>query len=134
MGPRVPPTHALAFTRDASAPRDRRFPPAGQLTRVGAAQMQCDAIRTRLDGDVAETWLGLEAVRKTIRIVEQRQVPRTCLSAETAASGFQAGTSGLAAVLDAECRLRAVKFELLKLKVEEQARYAKLERLAGGSL
>lgn len=89
-------------------------------SRLGAAQM-------------AETWFGLEAVRKTIRIVEQRQVPPACLSAETAASGFQPRTTDLAAVLDAQCRLRAVKFELLKLKVEE-ARYAELERLAGGSL
>lgn len=96
--------------------------------------MRYDAIRTRLDGDVAEAWPGLEAVRTSIRIAEQRQVPPACLSVETAASGFQAGTTDLAAVLDAECRLRAGKFELLKLKVEEQARYAEPERLAGGSL
>ncbi len=96
--------------------------------------MRYDAIRIRLDGDVAEATLGLEAVRKTIRIVEQRQVPPACLSVETAASCFQAGPTDLAAVLDAECRLRAVKFELLKLKVDEQARYAELERLARGSL
>ncbi len=98
-------------------------------SRLGAAQMRYDAIRR----NVAETWFGLEAVRKTIRIVEQRQVPPACLLAETAASGFQPRTTDLAAVLDAQCRLRAVKFELLKLKVEE-ARYAELERLAGGSL
>jgi cobalt-zinc-cadmium efflux system outer membrane protein len=96
--------------------------------------MQYDAIRTRLDGDVAEAWLGLEAVRDTIRIVEQRQVPPACLSVETAASGCQAGTTNLAADVNAECRIHAVKFDLLKLKVEERARYAELERLAGGSL
>ncbi|RNJ48222.1 TolC family protein [Methylocystis hirsuta] len=96
--------------------------------------MQYDAIRIRLDSDVAEAWLGLGAVRKTIRIVEQRQVPPACLSVETAASSFQTGTTDLAAVLNAECQLRAVKFELLKLKVDVQARYAELERLAGGSL
>jgi cobalt-zinc-cadmium efflux system outer membrane protein len=96
--------------------------------------MQYDAIRTRFDGDVAVAWLGLEAVCKTIRIVEQRQVPSACLSVETAASGFQAGTTEIDAVIDAECRLPAVKFELLKLKVDEQARYAELERLARGSL
>ncbi|MBG0796181.1 TolC family protein [Methylocystis sp. L43] len=135
MGPRVPPTHTLAFTPGCQGRRETgAFPRSVQLTRAGAAQMQYDAIRIRLDGAIAEAWLGLEAVRKTIRIVEQRQVPQAYLSVETAASGFPAGTTDLAAVLDAECRLRAVKFELLKLKVEEQARYAELERLAGGSL
>jgi hypothetical protein len=37
-------------------------------------------------------------------------------------------------VLEAERRLRLVQLELLKLKVEQQAKYAELERLAGGSL
>jgi hypothetical protein len=37
-------------------------------------------------------------------------------------------------VLEAERRLRLVQLELLKLEVERQAKYAELERLAGGSL
>lgn len=103
-------------------------------SKLGAAQARGDAIRLKLDGDVAETWFGLEAVRKAIRIYEQRQLPPARLSVETARVGFQAGTTDLAAVFEAERRLRAVEIELLKLKVEEQAKYAELERLAGGSL
>ncbi|KAF0124713.1 MAG: outer membrane efflux protein [Methylocystaceae bacterium] len=103
-------------------------------SRLGAAQMRYDAIRIRLDGDVAEAWFGLEAVRKAIRIVEQRQLNPARLSVETARSGFAAGAADLATSLEAERRLRAIELEILKLKVEEQARYAELERLAGGSL
>lgn len=103
-------------------------------SKFGAAQARNDAIRIRLDGDVAEAWFGLEAVRKAIRIYERRQLPPARLSVETARTGFQAGTTDLAAVFEAEKRLRAVELELLALEVEEQGKYAELERLAGGSL
>jgi outer membrane protein TolC len=103
-------------------------------SKLGAAQARSDAIRVKLDGAVAEAWFGLEAIRKTIRIYEQRQLPLARLSVETVRTGFQAGTSDLAAVFEAERRLRAVELELLKLRVEEQAKYAELERLAGGFL
>jgi outer membrane protein TolC len=73
-------------------------------------------------------------VRKAIRIIEQRQLFPARLSVETARSGFQAGTTDLATALETERRLRAIQLEILRLKVEEQARYAELERLAGGSL
>jgi cobalt-zinc-cadmium efflux system outer membrane protein len=101
---------------------------------VGAAQARNEALRIRLDGEVAEAWFRLEAVRKAIRIFEQRQLPSAKLSIETARSGFDAGTTSLAALLESERRLRAIELELLGLKIEEQSRYADLERLAGGSL
>jgi hypothetical protein len=103
-------------------------------SRLGAAQMRYDAIRIRVDGDAAETWFALEAVRKAIRIVEQRQLNPARPSVEMARSGFAAGAADLATSLEAERRLRAIELEILKLKVEEQAGYAELERLAGGSL
>jgi len=37
-------------------------------------------------------------------------------------------------VFESERRLRTVQLDLLKLKVELQAKYAEMERLAGGSL
>lgn len=101
---------------------------------LGAARARNDALRIRLDGEVAEAWFRLEAVRKAIKIFEQRQLPPARLSVETAKSGFDAGATSLAALLDSERRLRAVELELLALKVEEQSRYADLERLAGGAL
>ncbi len=101
---------------------------------LGAAQARNDALRLRLDGEVAEAWFRLEAIRKAVRIFEQRQLPPARLSVETAQKGFDAGTTDLATLLETERRLRAIELELLALRVEEQGRYAELERLAGGSL
>jgi cobalt-zinc-cadmium efflux system outer membrane protein len=54
--------------------------------------------------------------------------------ADDVKNGFQAGSTDLFFVLDAERRLRAVQLDFLKLKVELQTKYAGIERLAGGSL
>ena len=80
------------------------------------------------------TWFGLEATRKAIQIHETRQLPQARQSVETARSGFQAGSTDLSIVFEAERRLRTVHLDLLKLKVEEQTKHAELERMAGGSL
>jgi len=101
---------------------------------LGAARARNDALRIRLDGEVAEAWFRLEAIRKVIRIFEQRQLPPARLSVETAQNGFEAGTTDLATLLESERRMRAVELELLALKVDAQGKYADLERLAGGSL
>ncbi len=103
-------------------------------SKLDAARVRSVAIRIRLDGDIAEAWFGLEAVRKVIGIYERRQLPLARLLVEAARSGFQTGANGLAAISEAERRLRTVELELLRLKVEEQAKYEELERLAGGPL
>ncbi|GLI95132.1 TolC family protein [Methylocystis echinoides] len=101
---------------------------------LGAAEARNDALRIRLDGEVAEAWFRLEAIRKALKIFEHRQLPPARLSVETAQKGFDAGAADLATLLETERRLRAVELELLALRVEEQSRFADLERLAGGSL
>ena len=101
---------------------------------LGAAQARNDALRIRIDGEVAEAWFRLEAIRKALKIFEQRQLPPAKLSVETAQKGFDAGTTDLPTLLESERRLRAVELELLALRVEEQSKYADLERLAGGPL
>lgn len=101
---------------------------------LGAAQARNDALGIRIDGEVAEAWFRLEAIRKALKIFEQRQLPPARLSVETARQGFDAGTTDLPTLLESERRLRAVELELLALRVEEQSKYADLERLAGGSL
>ena len=53
---------------------------------------------------------------------------------DDAKNGFQGGSTDPYFVFEAERRLRAVQFDLLKLKIEPQAKDAGMERLAGGSL
>ena len=102
--------------------------------RLGAAQARNEALRLRIDGQIADAWFGVDALRKVAQIYASRQLPPARASVDNARNGFQAGTSDLSSVFEAERRLRAVQLDLLKLKVELQTKYADMERLAGGSL
>ncbi|MDU6836206.1 MAG: TolC family protein, partial [Bradyrhizobium sp.] len=102
--------------------------------RLGAAQARNEALRLRIDGQIADAWFSVDALRKVVQIYASRQLPPSRSSVDNARNGFQAGTSDLSAVFEAERRLRTVQLDLLKLKVELQAKYAEMERLAGGSL
>jgi len=102
--------------------------------RLGAAQARNEALRLRIDGQIADAWFGVEALQKVAQIYASRQLPAARSSVDTARNGFQAGTTDLFFVFEAERRFRAVQLDLLKLKVELQAKYAEMERLAGGSL
>lgn len=102
--------------------------------RLGAAQARNEALRLRIDGQIADAWFGVEALRKVVQIYTSRQLPPSRSSVENARNGFQAGSSDLSLIFEAERRYRAVQLDLLKLRVELQSKYAELERLAGGSL
>jgi outer membrane protein TolC len=102
--------------------------------RLGAAQARNEALRLRIDGQVADAWFSVDALRRVVQIYASRQLPPSRSSVDNARNGFQAGTSDLSSVFESERRLRAVQLDLLKLKVELQTKYAEMERLAGGSL
>jgi cobalt-zinc-cadmium efflux system outer membrane protein len=103
-------------------------------SRLGAAQARNEALRLRIDGQIADAWFSVDALRKVVQIYATRQLPPARSSVDNARNGFQAGTSDLSSVFESERRLRAVQLDLLKLKVELQTKYADMERLAGGSL
>ena len=103
-------------------------------SRLGAAQARNEALRLRIDGQIADAWFSVDALRKVVQIYAARQLPPARSSVDNARNGFQAGTSDLSSVFESERRLRAVQLDLLKLKVELQTKYADMERLAGGSL
>jgi outer membrane protein TolC len=102
--------------------------------RLGAAQTRAEALRLRIDGQIADAWFGADALRKVVQIYISRQPPPAHASVDDARNGFQAGSTDLFFVLEAERRLRAVQLDLLELKVELQTKYAEMECLAGGSL
>ena len=102
--------------------------------RLGAAQARGEALRLRIDGQIADAWFSVDALRKVIQIYAARQLPPSRSSVENARNGFQAGSADLSTVFESERRLRTIQLDLLKLKVELQSKYAEMERLAGGSL
>ena len=102
--------------------------------RLDATQARNEALRLRIDGQIADAWFGVDALRMVMQIYASRQLPPARSSVDNARNGFQAGSTDLFFVFEVERRLRTVQLDLLKLKVELQTKYAEMERLAGGSL
>ena len=100
----------------------------------GATDESVVAIAKRLNPTVADAWFGVDALRKVVQIYVSRQLPPARSSVDDARNGFQTGSTDLFFVFEAERRLSAVQLDLPKLKVELQAKYPELQRLAGGSL
>lgn len=100
----------------------------------GATVGSVVAITKRFNPTVADAWFGVDALRKVVQIHVSRQLPLARSSVDSARNGFQAGSKDLFFVFEAERRLSAVRPDPPNLKVELQAKYAALERLAGGVL
>src|SRR5258708_2986940 len=43
--------------------------------RLGAAQARNEALRLRIDGQIADAWFGVDALRKVVQIYASRQLP-----------------------------------------------------------
>src|SRR5258708_1698775 len=56
--------------------------------RLGAAQARNEALRLRIDGQIADAWFGVEALRKVVQIYASRQVPAARASLDTSRNGF----------------------------------------------
>src|SRR5260221_2213371 len=77
--------------------------------RLGAAQARNEALRLRIDGQIADAWFGVEALRKVVQIYASRQLPPARSSVDNTRNGFQAGSSDISLVFETGRRLRAVQ-------------------------
>jgi cobalt-zinc-cadmium efflux system outer membrane protein len=100
----------------------------------GATDEHVIVIAECLNPTVADAWFSVDALCKVVQLYVSRQLSPACSSVDDARNGFQTGSTDPLVVFEAERRLNAVQLDLPKLKVELQAKYAKLERLADGSL
>lgn len=104
------------------------------FSNLSAAQARKEALRLKIDGQIADAWFSVDALRKVIQIYETRELPPARTSVENARNGFRAGSSDITLLFETERRFQTIQLDLLKLKTELQAKYAEMERLAGGAL
>lgn len=63
--------------------------------RLGGAQARNEALRLRIDGQIAEAWFCVDALRKVVQIYESRQLPPARSSVDNARNAFLAGSTDL---------------------------------------
>lgn len=104
-----------------------------------AAMLQAARDRARAAADQAAAGLeeqlaGLQAARRTEELLRQQLLPQSELVLQSALGGYENGRSDFTTLLQAQRDIRKARLDLLKARVEAQARLAEIERTLGEPL
>jgi outer membrane protein TolC len=99
-----------------------------------AAYQKVQALKAALGGELGGLLAEYTAAMKTLRILEQQNLPKSELVVRSSLSALETGQGDAFKVLDAIRRLRSVQLEILKLRVQLQATLAEIEKAVGEDL
>ncbi|MBK8174884.1 MAG: TolC family protein [Rhodospirillales bacterium] len=101
---------------------------------LAAARRRRDSAAASVRGELADSFYGLEGLRRIGTLLKDVQLPESRLALQTALRGYEQGRSNLNSVLDTEQRVFETMLRLLAVQVEQQGRLAEIERLIGSDL
>ena len=99
-----------------------------------AAFQKAQALKASLGGELGGLLAEYGAAARTLRILEQQNLPKSDLVVRSSLSALQTGQGDAFKVLDAIRRLLGVQLEILKLRVQLQATLAEIEKAIGEDL
>ncbi|WP_417069777.1 TolC family protein [Niveibacterium terrae] len=98
---------------------------------LDAAQARADSLESRLIAELSGAALALESSRQIEAQTETTLIPLTEASLRAALVGYENGRVDFATLLEAQRAIRKVKQDLIRVRADQQARLADLERLTG---
>ncbi|MDE2453908.1 MAG: TolC family protein, partial [Burkholderiales bacterium] len=101
---------------------------------IDAARSRVQALSNQLLGDLGADLSGLDATRRTEKLVRTQLLPQSELSLQSALASYENGKVDFATVLDAQRQIRLARQELLEVQVEGQNRLADIEKILGEDL
>lgn len=99
-----------------------------------AAQARAESLENRLIAELSGAAQALESSRQIEAQTETTLLPLTEASLAAALVGYENGRVDFATLLEAQRAIRKVKQDLIRVRADQQARLADLERLTGDSL
>lgn len=101
---------------------------------VEAARAQRAATANDLIATLSEDLSALEASRRVEQLAADSLLPQAELTFKSALAGYENGKVDFATLLDAQRQIRQAKLDVIRAQLEQQARLADIERLAGEDL
>lgn len=101
---------------------------------VAAARSRTESLSQQLLGDLAVNLAGLEAARRTERLVKTQLLPQSELGLQSALAAYENGKAEFSMLLEAQRQTAKARQEVLKSQVEAQMRLAEIERILGEDL
>jgi len=102
--------------------------------KLGASRARLQATAAKLRGEIEELFWSLATARRVERLLRDNLLPQVQAAYRSALASYQQARGDLAAVLEADQRVRQVRLDQLKVQTEQQTLLAELERLIGDDL
>ncbi|MEW5967441.1 MAG: TolC family protein [Pseudomonadota bacterium] len=101
---------------------------------LAAARARHEAAANQALSELAEQLAGLEAARRTERLIGANLLPQAELTFQSALAAYETGRVDFATLLDAQREISRARQERLRAQAEAQMRLAEIERLLGAEL
>lgn len=112
----------------------RRAQEAEAAAMLQAARDRAQSAANQAAADLEAQLAGLQAARRAEELLRQQQLPQSELVLQSALGGYENGRSDFTTLLQAQRDIRKSRLDLLKARVEAQARLAEIERIVGEPL
>ncbi len=101
---------------------------------LAAARARKEATANTVLSELAENLSGIDAARRTEKLVESSLRPQAELTFQSALAAYENGAANFAMLLEAQQQIRKARLSQIKAQAEAHIRLAEIERLLGEEL
>jgi outer membrane protein, heavy metal efflux system len=104
------------------------------VAMLAAASARKQSTLNQAESSLSENLSALESARRTETLIENRLLPQSELTYQSALAGYETGKVDFATLIDAQRQILQARQQQLKTQLEAQSRLADIEKLLGEEL
>lgn len=112
----------------------RRSQESEATAMLDAAKERRNGVENQAVGELQENLIAFEAAEKQERLIAYTLLPQAELTFRSALAGYENGKVDFATLLDAQRAIKLARQNQIKMRVEQEARLAEIERIIGEDL
>jgi outer membrane protein TolC len=112
----------------------RRAQERESVARLSAAKSREETTANQVLAELSENLAGLDAARRTERLMATNLLPQAELTFHAALAGYETGRVDFATLLESQRQIRQAKQNQIKAQTDAQMRLATIEKLIGEDL
>lgn len=112
----------------------RRSQESEATAMLDAAKERRNGVENQVIGELYENLAAFEAAEKQGRLITYTLLPQAELTFRSALAGYENGKVDFATLLDAQRAIKLARQGQIKMRVEQEVRFAEIERMIGEDL
>ena len=101
---------------------------------LDAAKERRNGLENQVMGELQENLVAFEAAEKQLRLINNTLLPQAELTFRSALAGYENSKVDFTTLIDAQRAIRLARQGQIKMRVEQEVRFAEIERLIGEDL